>query len=97
MECNRVGYNMIIIRTLSLLVYFTYIFIDIIIYALESTPWSIAIFRTMGRVITDPSLDLFESMRVVPRVPIHIKLASTSCSISGAIGVCTITRTHGKS
>jgi hypothetical protein len=35
---NRVGYNMITIRTLSLLVYFTYIFIDIIIYALGSKP-----------------------------------------------------------
>jgi hypothetical protein len=44
-----------------------------------------------------PLFGHFESMRVVPRVPIHVKLASTSCSISGAIGVCTITRTHGKS
>jgi hypothetical protein len=35
-ECNRVSYNMIPIRTLSLLTYFTYIFIDIIIYALGS-------------------------------------------------------------
>jgi hypothetical protein len=43
-EGNRVGYNMIIIRTLSLLVYFTYIFIDIIIYALGSTPLSSRIF-----------------------------------------------------
>jgi hypothetical protein len=31
---------MISIRTLSLLAYFTYILIDIIIYTLESTPWS---------------------------------------------------------
>jgi hypothetical protein len=43
-ECNRVGYNMISIRTLSLLVYFTYIFIDIIIYTLGSTTWSSGIF-----------------------------------------------------
>jgi hypothetical protein len=35
---NRVSYHMISIRTLSLLVYFTYNFIDIIINALESTP-----------------------------------------------------------
>jgi hypothetical protein len=32
-EGNRVGYNMIIIRTLSLLAYFIYVSIDIIIYA----------------------------------------------------------------
>jgi hypothetical protein len=37
---NRIDYNMISIRTLSLLVYFTYIFMDIIIYALGSTSWS---------------------------------------------------------
>jgi hypothetical protein len=43
-EGNRVGYNMIPIRTLFLLAYFTYIFIDIIIYALGSTPWSSGIF-----------------------------------------------------
>jgi hypothetical protein len=36
-ECSRVGYNMIPIRTLSLLAYFTYISIDIIIYAIGST------------------------------------------------------------
>jgi hypothetical protein len=35
-EGNRVSYNMIPIRTLSLFTYFTYIFIDIIIYALGS-------------------------------------------------------------
>jgi quinol-cytochrome oxidoreductase complex cytochrome b subunit len=33
-ECNRVGYNMILIRTLSLLAYFTYISIGITIYTL---------------------------------------------------------------
>jgi hypothetical protein len=43
-EGNRVGYNMIPIRTLSLLAYFTYIFIDIIIYALWSMAWSFRIF-----------------------------------------------------
>jgi hypothetical protein len=43
-EGNLVGYNMIPIKTLSLLAYFTYIFIDIIIYALESTAWSSRIF-----------------------------------------------------
>jgi hypothetical protein len=37
-EGNRVGYNMILIKTLYLLIYFTYILIDIIIYALGSTP-----------------------------------------------------------
>jgi hypothetical protein len=37
-EGNRVSYNMISIRTLSLLTYSIYIFIDIIIYALGSTP-----------------------------------------------------------
>jgi hypothetical protein len=46
---------MIPIRTISLLAYFTYIFIDIIIYALWSMPWSSRIFWTVGRVITDPS------------------------------------------
>jgi hypothetical protein len=41
---NRVGYNMIKIRILSLLAYFTYIFIDIIFYALGSMSWSFGIF-----------------------------------------------------
>jgi hypothetical protein len=39
-EGNQVSYNMILIRTLSLLTYFTYIFIDIIIYALKNTSWT---------------------------------------------------------
>jgi hypothetical protein len=43
-EGNRVAYNMISIKTLSLLAYFTYIFIDIIIYVLGSTPWFSGIF-----------------------------------------------------
>jgi hypothetical protein len=37
-EGNRVGYNMIPIRTLSLLTYYTYISIDIIVYTLDNTP-----------------------------------------------------------
>jgi hypothetical protein len=37
-EGNRVGYNMISIRTRSLLAYFIYFFIDTIIYALDSMP-----------------------------------------------------------
>jgi hypothetical protein len=36
-EGNQVNYNMITIRTLSLLAYFTYISMDIIIYDLENT------------------------------------------------------------
>jgi hypothetical protein len=43
-KANRIGYNMIPIKTLSLPTYFTYIFIYIIIYALESKPWSFGIF-----------------------------------------------------
>jgi hypothetical protein len=35
---NRVSYNMILIITLSLLTYFTYISIDIVLYALGSMP-----------------------------------------------------------
>jgi hypothetical protein len=51
-EGNRVTYNMIPIRTLSLLAYFT----DIAIYALGSMPWSSRIFWMVGRVVLDPSL-----------------------------------------
>jgi hypothetical protein len=47
-EGNRVGYNMIPIRTLSLFAYFTYISIDIIFYALGSMSWSSRIFWMMG-------------------------------------------------
>jgi hypothetical protein len=36
------------VRTLSLLAYFTYIFVDIIIYAVESMPWSFGIFSMVG-------------------------------------------------
>jgi hypothetical protein len=38
LEGNRVGYNMIPIRTLFLLDYYIYISMDIIIYALENMP-----------------------------------------------------------
>jgi hypothetical protein len=55
-KCNRVDYNMIPIRTLSLLTYFTYIFIDIIIYALgarhgplKSSGWWDELYRTLFR------------------------------------------------
>jgi hypothetical protein len=71
-ESNQLGYNMIPIRTLSLLTYFTYIFIDIIIYTLWSTSRSFRIFWMVGRVIADPSLGLPSLCRVVPRVPILI-------------------------
>jgi hypothetical protein len=43
-EGNRVGYNMIPIRILYLLVYFTYISIDIDIYTLGSMTWSSGTF-----------------------------------------------------
>jgi hypothetical protein len=71
-EGNRVGYNMIPIRILSLFTYFTYIFIDIIIYALENMLWSSEIFWMVGRVITDSFLGLPSLCGVVPRVPILI-------------------------
>jgi hypothetical protein len=71
-EGNWVSYNMIPIRTLSLLGYFTYILIDIIIYALGSVPWSSRIFWMVGRVIADPSLGLLSPCRVVPLVPILV-------------------------
>jgi hypothetical protein len=63
---------MIPIWTLSPLVYFTYIFIDIAIYALGSTPSSSKIFWMMGQVVADPSLCLPCPCEVVPRVPILI-------------------------
>jgi hypothetical protein len=71
-EGNRVGYNMISIRALSLLAYFTYILIDIIIYVLQSMSWSSKIFCMMGRVVKDSSLSLLSPCGVVPRVPILI-------------------------
>jgi hypothetical protein len=71
-EGNRVGYNIAPIRTLSLLVYFTHIFIDIIIYVLLSTLWSFGIFWMVSRVIADPSLGLPSPYGMVLRVPILI-------------------------
>jgi hypothetical protein len=52
---------MILIRTLSLLVYFSYIFIDIIIYTLGNMSWFSEIFWMVGRVIADPFLNLLSS------------------------------------
>jgi hypothetical protein len=63
---NRVSYNMIPIRTLSLLTYFTYIFIDIIIYSLGSTLWSSGIFWMMDWVVADSFLDLPSLCVLVP-------------------------------
>jgi hypothetical protein len=63
---------MILIKTLSLLAYFTYIFIDITIYALGSTAWSYGIFWMVGQVIADPSLGFPSLCRVVPWVPIIV-------------------------
>jgi hypothetical protein len=39
-EGNQVGYNMIPVKTLSLLAYLHIYFIDINIYALGNKPWS---------------------------------------------------------
>jgi hypothetical protein len=50
---NRVGYNMISIRIISLLTYFTCTFIDIIIYTLRSMSWSYRIFEMVARVLAD--------------------------------------------
>jgi hypothetical protein len=49
-EGNQVSYNMISIKILSLLDYYIYIyiFIDMIIYALESMSWSSGIFWMVG-------------------------------------------------
>jgi hypothetical protein len=71
-EGNRVSYNMIPIRTLSLLAYFTYIFIDINFYAFGSTSWSSRIFWMVGRVTTDPSLGIPCPYEVVPWVLILV-------------------------
>jgi hypothetical protein len=64
---------MIPIMTLSLLAYFTYIFIDIIIYALGSMSWSSKIFWMVDQVIACPSLGLQSPYGVVPWVPILIR------------------------
>jgi hypothetical protein len=63
---------MTLIRTLSLLAYFRYISINIIIYALGNTSWFSEIFWMVGRVIADPSLDLQSPYEVVPRVLILV-------------------------
>jgi hypothetical protein len=68
---------MIPIRTLSLLVYFTYIFIDIVIYAFGSTSWSSEIIWMAGRVIADPSLVILSPCGVVPQVPILVSMTNT--------------------
>jgi hypothetical protein len=67
-ESNRVGYNMITVKTLCLLAYF----IDIVIYTLGSTSWSSKIFWMIDRVVSNPSLD-HPSPCGVPRVPILVK------------------------
>jgi hypothetical protein len=66
---------MILVRTLSLFAYFTYIFIDIIIYTLERMLRSSGIFWMVGRVVADSYLDLTSLYGVVPWVPILIILA----------------------
>jgi hypothetical protein len=71
-EVNRVSYNSIPIRTISLLAYFIDISIDIIIDALGSMPWSSGIFWMVNGVIVDPSLGLPSPCRVVPWVPILV-------------------------
>jgi hypothetical protein len=60
------------IRTISLYAYFTYIFIDIIFYALRSTSWSSGIFWMVDQVIADPSLGLSIPCEVVPLVLILV-------------------------
>jgi hypothetical protein len=91
-EGIRTGYNMISIRTLSLVTYFTYIFIDIIIYALGSKPWSSGIFQMVGRVVADPSFGLLSPCGVVPRVPI---LVMSSPLRRGGIHRCSPRRPRG--
>jgi hypothetical protein len=71
-EGNRLGYNMITIKTLSPLAYFTYIFIDIIFYAMESTSWSSGIFWMVGRIVADYSLGLLSPCEMVPLVLILV-------------------------
>jgi hypothetical protein len=71
-EGNRVGSNMIPIRTLSPLAYFTYIFIAINIYALGSMTSTFGIFWMVSQVIADPFLGLPSLWGLVPRVPILV-------------------------
>jgi hypothetical protein len=58
--------------TLSLLFYFKYIFINIIIYVLGSKSWSSEIFWMVGRVVVDPSLGLPSPYGMVPQVLILV-------------------------
>jgi hypothetical protein len=60
---------MISIRTLSLLVYFTYIFIDISIYALGNTSYG-PLYG--GQSPNGPSLGIPSLCGVVPRVPLLV-------------------------
>jgi hypothetical protein len=69
---NWVGYNIISIMTLSLLIYFTYISMGIIIYALGSMLHSSWIFWIVGRVVANPSLGLSSPCGVVPWILILI-------------------------
>jgi hypothetical protein len=52
--------------TLTLLAYFTYIYIDIIIYVLGSTSWSYEIFWMVDQVVADSSMGLLSPCEVVP-------------------------------
>jgi hypothetical protein len=73
-EGSRVGYQMIPNKTISLLAYFSYISIDIIIYALKSTSWFSRFLWMVGRVVTDPFLGFLSPSEVVPRVLILVKM-----------------------
>jgi hypothetical protein len=59
-EDNQVSYNMITISNLSLLTYFTYILIDIVIYAMRSISWSSLLDG--GPNYKGPLLGHFESL-----------------------------------
>jgi hypothetical protein len=72
-EGNRVSYNMIPIRTPSLLTYVTNIFCRYkYLHLGEHDIWSSRFFWMVGRVIADPSLGLPNLYGVVPRVPILV-------------------------
>jgi hypothetical protein len=62
-EHNWVGYNIIPIRTLSLLIYFTYIFININIYVLGVCHMVLWILLDCGSRCSEPLLRPSESMR----------------------------------
>jgi hypothetical protein len=67
-EGNWVGYSMILIRTLSIFLYFT----DIANYDLESTTWSSRILWMVDWIVANPSFSLLSLCGVVPQVPIVI-------------------------